>query len=123
MPVKYRCDLRRWVFDRDGVSEAVAAEHGYRGNPWREPDRRRQRQLERDIARTAVELERQRQKHLAALAAAAETAAALKAEKAAASRERARIKRKIYFAAYYALNRERIAARRKAQRQAARPIT
>jgi hypothetical protein len=105
MPVKYRGDLKRWVFDWSGVSEEVAAAHGYRGLG-------RAARVELSVA----EAERRHQERMARLAAEKAAKLALKAARKAAARERARIRRKLYFAAYYALHRERIAARRKAQR-------
>ena len=64
--------------------------------------------------------ERRHQELLAKAAARLVGKAAGKAARQAAARERRRVKSKVYFAAYYARNREAIAARRKLKREAER---
>jgi hypothetical protein len=110
--VKWRPDLGIWVFDWDGVSELEARRHGFRGLP--RPAR----------VHTLLDDAADERRHEARMAKLTDKEAAKIAEKAArqaAARDWRRARSKIYFAAYYTRNRERIAARRKAQRQASRP--
>jgi hypothetical protein len=111
--VKYSCEKRRWQFDWNGVPEAEAAKHGYRplprpvAPPPPPPDPAYARAVRDRAAAATWEAKR---------------AAKAKAAKKAASLERQRIRRRLYFAGYYAANRERIAARR-AEARRGRPLS
>jgi hypothetical protein len=110
--VKWRPDLRQWVFDWNGIPEAEARQHGYLGLP-RAAQPVHVVIFTRAIARgmlAAMDL---------TLAQIAEKAA-LEAERKAAATERRRAHCKIYFAAWYSINRGKVAARRRAQREAAK---
>ena len=103
--VKWNSDKRRWVHDWNGVPEAVARLHGYRGGLVAEP----------------VLIAPQFRVSPASILAAVEAAIAPAVRRLAADRLKGqRARRRVYFAAYYAIHRGRIAARRKAQRDAAR---
>jgi hypothetical protein len=89
MPVKYRCDLKRWVFDWNGVSEAEAAKHCYIPKPVAPLPR-----VDRAYVRLRAEAK-------AAATWAAKRAAKAKAAKKAAAKERARARQRAYQAGYY----------------------
>jgi hypothetical protein len=108
--VKYDCQKRRWQFDCDGVSELEAAKHGYR--PLLPPVA--------PLPRVDPAYARAVRDKAAAATWARKRAAREKAAKKAAAKERARVRRKAYFAAWYKINQDKVAARRKAQREAAR---
>jgi hypothetical protein len=108
--VKWSGEKRRWQFDCAGVSELEAAKHGYRPLPRPVAPLPR---VDRAYARLRAEAK-------AAATWAAKRAVKAKAQRKAAAIERARARQKAYFARWYAINRGKVAARRKAQRQAKR---
>jgi hypothetical protein len=110
--VKYDCRRRRWQFDWNGIPEAEAAKRGYRPLPRPVPAAPR---LDPAYARAVWD-------KAAAATWEAMRAVKAKAAKKAASRERQRIRRRHYFAGWYAINRGKVAARRKVQRQARRTL-
>jgi hypothetical protein len=126
--VKWSAVARRWIEDPRGIPEAEACRHGFIGLTRRDqllhvvldddpvPDvvltRRDARLMVAFLKRLSARLAERRSAREARIA----EKAALRAERQAAARAR----RKIYFAAWYSLNRAAVAARRKAQRQSTR---
>lgn len=107
MPVKWSARARRWVFDWNGVSEAEARKHGFIALP-----------------RAYVPRVPQFVVSPASILAAVEKAIAPAVRRLKADRlKRERTRRRIYFASWYAANRERVAARRKAQREGSHHLT
>jgi hypothetical protein len=101
MPVKWDAIERRWRFDWNGVSEAEARKHGFIALP---------RAYAARVPQFVVSP--------ASILAAVEKAIAPAVRRLNADRlKRERARRKAYFAGWYAINRERVAARRKAQRE------
>jgi hypothetical protein len=107
MPVKWDAIERRWRFDWNGVSEAEARKHGFIALPRAYVPRAPQFVVSPAAILAAVE--------------AAIVPAVRRLEEARQKREQT--KRKLYFAAWYSVNRGKVAARRKAQREAARQLT
>ena len=102
--VKWSAVARCWCADPAGVSiEAARLRYGFRGLPRMAPvfdaatERRR---LERMIEKAAAAAERRHEERMPRLAAENALKAAAKKAKRAAARERARVRRKIYFAAW-----------------------
>jgi hypothetical protein len=123
MRVKWDAPRRRWVFAWNGIPEAeAAAKHGYRPlpRPVTSPPPPPDHSVNSDIWRNRSAYARALRDRKAAATWAAKRKVREAVAKRAASLERARVRRKHYFAAWYAINRGNVAARRKAQREAAR---
>jgi hypothetical protein len=108
MRLKWSAVARRWVHDWSGVTIEAARSHGFRGLPRLAPAS--------NEAPAPLPRLRWRAPVVKLLVGATAAMAAAKAKRLAVARER----RRQYFAAWYAANRERIAEKRKGVRAPAK---
>jgi hypothetical protein len=106
--VKWRSDLRQWRTDPSGVTIEEARRHGYRELP--------RLASVKNFTPAPTPRIRWRAPRVWLLISATSAIAAAKAERRAA----ARVRRRAYFASWYAANRERIAEKRKGVRAPAK---
>jgi hypothetical protein len=103
MRVKYNCETWRWQFDWAGVSEEEAAKHGYRPMP-------RPVVIVGGQNRPPTYRPRWRRPQIKLVHDGRAAKAALRAERAAAAREKQRLYQAAYYAAHRGLHAKRGAA-------------